>query len=329
VSGFNLYDYRLLIMLWVIGFGLSACNVQDQVEVYDQKLAKDIVLTISPDETELATATYTKTPSPVPSMTPTFTSTVKPSATRTATIAPSPTVLTCWREGGDIERMTLISEQLRLPLDYLVYKPPCYEEEKMRHYPVLYLMHGQSFTAEQWNRIGADEAVDKLVLEGEIQPIMIVMPHDRYGGQPIESNFGKVVVEELIPKIDSEYRTIPNREHRAVGGMSRGAGWAIHFGIAYWDVFGAFGAHSPAVFHSDAQRMRTWLDEIPEHGFPRIYVDIGDKDRPEIMRSAVWFEDLLNEKNIPHEWHLFSGYHSEEYWQSHVEKYILWYSENW
>lgn len=329
MSIFKKSYFHLLIILSIIGFGLSACNVQAHIEVDDQKLTKDIVSKIIIDETEVITATYTKIPSPVPSLTPTFISTIKPSATKTATTAPSPTVLTCWREGGDMESMTLISEQLRLPLDYLVYTPPCYEEENKRHYPVLYLMHGQSFTAEQWNRIGADEAVDKLVLEGEIRPILIVMPHDRYGGQPIESNFGKVVVEELIPKIDSEYRTIPNREHRAVGGMSRGAGWAIHFGIAYWDVFGALGAHSPAVFHSDAQRMRTWLDEIPENGFPRIYVDIGDKDRPEIMRSAVWFEELLNEKDIPHEWHLFSGYHSEEYWQAHVEKYILWYSEIW
>ena len=313
----------------MISFGLSACKVWVQTENGNQKATKEIVFTVSPEKNVVPTATLSKTPSPTPSFMPTYTLTIKPSATNTETLTPSPTVLTCWRKGGDINSMTLKTEQLRLPLDYLVYTPPCYEEESKRSYPVLYLMHGQSYTEAQWDRIGADDAVDKLVLAGEIQPIIIVMPHDRYGGEPIKSNFGKVIVEELIPKIDNEYRTIPDREHRAVGGMSRGAGWAIHLAIVYWESFGSLGAHSPAVFHTDAQRMRTWLDEMREFGFPRIYVDIGDKDRPEIMRSAIWFADLLDEKDIPHEWHLFSGYHSEEYWQAHVEKYILWYTKNW
>jgi enterochelin esterase-like enzyme len=133
----------------------------------------------------------------------------------------------------------------------------------------------------------------------------------------------------LVPKIDRTYRTLRNRLYRAVGGLSRGAGWAVHFGIAHWEDFGVLGAHSPAVFHSDAQRMRTMLDEIPPAQYPRIYMDIGERDRPEILRSAVWFEELLNEKDIPHEWHLFTGYHSEAYWSEHLEQYLLWYTKTW
>ena len=107
------------------------------------------------------------------------------------------------------------------------------------------------------------------------------------------------------------------------------AGWAVHLAIAHWDTFSALGAHSAAIFYYDAERMRTMLDAIPEDSYPRIYIDIGDKDRPEIMRVTTWFEDLLNQKSIPHEWHLFSGYHSEEYWSAHMEQYLRWYTLLW
>ena len=62
---------------------------------------------------------------------------------------------------------------------------------------------------------------------------------------------------------------------------------------------------------------------------PRIYIDIGDRDRPEIMRAALWFEELLNEYGISHEWYMFAGYHTEEYWHDHLETYLRWYAANW
>jgi enterochelin esterase-like enzyme len=103
----------------------------------------------------------------------------------------------------------------------------------------------------------------------------------------------------------------------------------VHFGIGHWELFGAVGAHSPSVFYSDAEQMRTWLDSIPVEKMPRIFVDIGDRDRPEIMRVTLWFEAVLNEKDIPHEWYLFTGYHAEEYWSAHIEQYLRWYAEFW
>ena len=75
--------------------------------------------------------------------------------------------------------------------------------------------------------------------------------------------------------------------------------------------------------------MRVYLDTIPPEQYPRIYVDVGDKDRPEIMDVSLWFEKLLNEWDVPHEWHLFSGYHEEAYWQAHVETYLRWYAQDW
>ena len=216
-----------------------------------------------------------------------------------------------------------------MPLVYRVYLPPCYDRDETQRYPVLYLFHGQSYTDDQWDRLGVDEVADRLIANGQIPPLIIVMPLDRLGGQPTETNFSQAITGVLLPHIDKTYRTVPDRLHRAVGGMSRGAGWAVHFAISEWQLFGALGAHSLAVFHTDAQRMRTWLSKLPEDQYPRIFLDIGDKDRPEIMRSTLWFEDLLNLYDIPHEWRLLSGYHAEEYWKANLEQYLRWYTQGW
>jgi enterochelin esterase-like enzyme len=223
----------------------------------------------------------------------------------------------------------LDTELLREPLDFRVYLPPCYTAQPDRHYPVLYLIHGQSYTDDQWHRLGVGEVADRLVGAGELAPFLIVMPRDREWSQPDADPFGRAVIEVLLPYIDETYRTIPERPYRAVGGLSRGASWAIHFGFKYWQLFGGIGGHSPPVFWADVPHMKRWLDEIPAEDMPRIFLDIGENDRPEIKESALWFENLLTQRNIAHEWYLFSGYHEEAYWQAHVEQYLRWYAAEW
>lgn len=224
---------------------------------------------------------------------------------------------------------SLDSDLLTKPFDYRIYLPPCYDQQPERRYPVLYLIHGQSYNDDQWDRLGADEIADRLVASGELPPFLIVMPRDRIWGQPSEDNFGRVLVETLIPLIDSTYRTLPDRAHRAVGGLSRGAGWALHLALSHPELFGAFGGHSLPVFSEDTRYIRGWLDNMPPGMLPRIYLDIGEKDRPQILRSAIWFEELLTQRGIPHEWYLFPGYHEEAYWGAHLEHYLRWYAQDW
>jgi enterochelin esterase-like enzyme len=243
------------------------------------------------------------------------------------TAAPAET--DCSLESGQIITSTLQTSLLRQPLAYRVYLPPCYGAQPKERYPSLYLFHGQSYNDDQWDRMGIDETADRLIAAGKVPPLIIIMPYDRSSSQPTESGFSDTIVKQLIPTIDETYRTKAGREFRAAGGLSRGAGWAIHFGISYWRLFGRVGGHSSAVFHTDAQRMRTWLKEIPAEQYPQVYLDIGDRDRPEIMRSTLWFEDLLNLYDVPHEFHLFSGYHAEAYWSAHLEDYLVWYTKDW
>jgi len=279
------------------------------------------IKTVSPTVMQLPTDTPIATATEIVNRDP------DPSPTETAQATPSPPA--CWRQGGRIERGAVRTDLLPLPLEYRLYLPPCYARLPHLRYPVLYLIHGQSFNDDQWDRLGMGETADRLIAAGAISPLIIVMPRDRVWTQPTEDPFGQAVADVLLPWIDEHYRTRPEREYRAIGGLSRGAGWALHLGLSRWESFGAVGLHSLPVFWADLPHIRTWLDAIPADSLPRIYMDSPDKDRPQIARSTAWFEGLLTELGIPHEWHLFPGYHEEAYWEAHVEEYLRWYTREW
>lgn len=254
---------------------------------------------------------------------------------RTPTVAASATPSiqlakeSCLAEGGKVEKQTISSNYFDGEFIFRVYTPPCYEIYPEQQYPVLYLIHGQGYLDDQWDRIGADEAANELIGSGQTAPFIIVMPYDHYSLRPTVGFFDDAFLGELIPWIDKNYRTIADREHRAIGGLSRGASWAIHFALTEPDLFGAIGGHSPPVFIEEAKKVVEWLDAIAPSQMPRFWLDIGDRDTQNIMQSSEFFEELLSERDIPHEWHLFPGNHSEEYWSSHVEDYLRWYAAEW
>ncbi len=247
----------------------------------------------------------------------------------TITPTPSPTEPACVNDSGKVEVLELVTSLLPDPLIYRIYLPPCYDENLTRRYPVLYLIHGQSYDDTQWERLGVPEAADKLIADGEVAPFIVVMPRDRVWLEPTQDNFGLAVEQWLIPWIDEHYRTLPKRLYRAIGGLSRGGGWAVDIGLSHPELFSAVGVHSGFVFQSDVQYISTWLNDMPEGMMPRIYMDIGNADRTEIKRAASWLEDLLTQLDIPHEWHMYIGQHEESYWHSHIEEYLRWYTQEW
>lgn len=309
--------FWIFSLLSLLGYGSVSCSG----DITTQEA------TSSPYPVEITTETL----APVPTITPTHLITSTPGKPEKITPSPSstPKNLTCWNEGGRIETGNLKTALLRQPLEYRVYLPPCYDQQPDLRYPVLYLFHGQGFTDDQWERLGVDETANVLIAEKVLAPFIIVMPHDRFGDHSSMSKFGQVIVEVLIPWIDKTYRTLPERDHRAVGGLSRGGGWAFYLGISHWELFGVVGAHSPAVLNNDTNNMSSILDQIPIELSPRIYIDTGDRDRPTIIESAHLLGDLLNKKGIPHEWYLFTGSHNEDYWRDHLEGYLRWYANNW
>jgi len=253
----------------------------------------------------------------------TATSTIE-SSTSTPSLTPTPD---CKLRLGQVQEVTLDTTYMYDPIKFRVYLPPCYEHNIDQHYPVLYLFHGLFYSDDQWIRIGAVEVVNRLIITGEIAPFILVMPYDPNQREPVSTKFDEAFMEDLLPYIDENYRTLPGPEFRAVGGLSRGAGWALHFGLQDPDLFGAIGAHSPIIFWEDSTRIGDWLNAIPRSKLPRIYVDIGDSDPN--SDSALLLETLLKDRNIPHEYHVSPGYHTENYWESQVENYMRWYAAGW
>jgi enterochelin esterase-like enzyme len=194
-------------------------------------------------------------------------------------------------------------------------------------YPVLYLLHGQTYTDDQWIRLGAARALDDLIHSGEAQPFIVIFPDDRHWNLEAGAGFGDRLIHDIIPLVDSAYRTLPDRAHRAIGGLSRGAGWSLRLGLTGWRMFGTIGLHSLAVLQKDASRIDEWIAGIPPASRPRIFMDIGDHD-PELS-MAQRIEKQFNAYGISYEWHLYSGDHTERYWSAHVEEYIRWYAEGW
>ncbi len=289
--------------------------------------AANAAATVFPTFTPLPGRTEIAPTKVVPTATRTPTVTPSPSPSPTPSLTPTPTVESCWSQGGAIEKKLLYTEVDPLPWEFRVYTPPCYQDHTERRYPVLILIHGSTFNDDQWDRLGADETADQLIAAGQAEPFIILMPRDRVWTEPDEDPFGRALVENILPWVEINYRTLPSRSNRAIGGLSRGASWAVHLGLKHWQTFGIIGAHSLPTFLTDPARFDRWLDEIPLEQMPRIYLDIGEKDY--LLEYAQRFENLLTEKNIPHEWHLYTGRHEEAYWASHVEEYLRWYARDW
>ncbi|MFN3491563.1 MAG: alpha/beta hydrolase, partial [Anaerolineales bacterium] len=237
----------------------------------------------------------------------------------------TPTPLSCLNQSGEIKQDVV--QSTNPPQEFLIYLPPCYSELTDKKYPVLYLLHGQTFTKDQWVRLGVPQIADKLIHSGESVPFIIVFPDDRFWNLPAGAGFGDRFINHLLPYVDTNYRTIPEAQYRSLGGLSRGGGWTIELGFQYPNLFGSLGLHSPAVFKDSASSIENMIQNIPEQSRPRLWLDVGDNDRE--LESILVFENSLTKTFYQHEFHFYAGDHSETYWSAHVEEYLGWYVSAW
>jgi enterochelin esterase-like enzyme len=146
----------------------------------------------------------------------------------------------------------------------MVYTPPGYDADRERRYPVLYLQHGGGEDETGWSRQGRMNFIlDNLIAEDKARPMIVVMEkgYATRAGEPAAPGgrgrgdggaFEDVVLKDLIPMIDAAYRTHPDRDHRAIAGLSMGAGQSLRIGLAHVDTFSAIGAFS-GVRETDAK----------------------------------------------------------------------------
>jgi enterochelin esterase-like enzyme len=193
---------------------------------------------------------------------------------------------------------------------------------------VLYLLHGQSMDDGAWEQFGVNIAASALIASGEAAPFLIVMPREDYYLQDMTaSRYGQALLEDLVPWIDANFAACQVRTCRAIGGLSRGALWAMLLGLQNQELFGAAGGHSLPGPVMSPYYLRTLIEAMPENERIRLYLDIGQFDR--YRQGAEEFRDRLEFLQIPHEWHLNQGTHNDEYWSTQVEDYLRWYAAHW
>ena len=149
-----------------------------------------------------------------------------------------------------------------------VYTPPDYDDGSGRRYPVLYLQHGMGEDERGWTTQGrANFIMDNLFAGDLAKPMIVVMesgyampvpPGTSFGPafmQQISETFGALLLQDLIPMIDATYRTLADREHRALAGLSMGGWQAINAGLGYLESFAWIGSFSGAGLDSDGLQM--------------------------------------------------------------------------
>jgi enterochelin esterase-like enzyme len=258
----------------------------------------------------------------------TETTVVIESATETITPIPTatPTESVCQETSGRVERVQMTSEVLASLLWVSVYTPPCYADQPEEEYPVLYLLHGQNMDDNYWQTLGAPQIADEAILAGE-RPFLMVMPYEaRNFDPPRDSTFDEALIDELIPWVDANYATCTERECRAIGGISRGGGWAVHVALRNFELFGAVGAHSAGMM-GDGWRIAQLLDTHKPNEFPHYYIDRGEDDF--LAGYIDQFEAVLTSGEIEHEFVISPGAHNDSYWQAHVQEYMRWYMAGW
>jgi enterochelin esterase-like enzyme len=146
----------------------------------------------------------------------------------------------------------------------MVYTPPGYETEIEKRYPVLYLQHGGGEDETGWTRQGRMNFIlDNLFAAKKAVPMIVVMEKGYAVGAGKSSGVGglgkgggafeDVVLKDLIPMIDSTYRTNADRAHRAIAGLSMGSGQAMRIGLMHLDAFSAIGAFSGGAGKADVK----------------------------------------------------------------------------
>ena len=214
----------------------------------------------------------------------------------------------------------------------LVYTPPGYDRERGKRYPVLYLQHGAGESELGWTMQGkVNFIMDNLLAGGKAVPMIIVMDNG-YAAKPGSENperpygpnnaFEQLVVGELIPMTDSCFRTLSDADHRAIAGLSMGAGQALSIGLAHPGLFHWIGAFSGAGRRFD-----------PKTSYNGAFSDAGKFNR---TYKLLWigcgyldggfdtvksFHEALDRNGIHNTWYEGPGSHEWQVWRHHIRAF--------
>lgn len=195
-----------------------------------------------------------------------------------------------------------------------VYTPAEYQLNPNKRFPVLYLQHGSFEDETGWSSQGkAGLILDNLISEGKAEPMIIVMDNGyAYRSQSGEkkdrpaSVFEEVVISEIIPMIDSKFRTIADREHRAIAGLSMGANQTMRIFMNNLDKFASYGGFSGTSNYPSSEEINpeTFLDGKFKNGaylntqIKVFWLGLGTKEPNPFPGSVGAFRKMMEKQGI-------------------------------
>lgn len=249
-----------------------------------------------------------------------------------------------------VETKTIKSNVLDADREYSIFLPKSYDTDKNKKYPILYLLHGMMDTNKGWHERGhVKDVMDQLVESGEACEMIIVTPNA--GGNIYEGvwngyfdmpgwKYETFFYTEFLPHIESTYRVIGDKAHRAIAGLSMGGGGATSYAQRHSELFSSAYAMSAlmsipeqgaAPSQSPDDKMAILTKSVIENSCVK-YVEEADETRKTQLRSVVWFvdcgdDDFLLDRNIeftqamrkaqiPCQFRVRDGGHTWEYWHS-------------
>ena len=198
-----------------------------------------------------------------------------------------------------------------------IYLPPGYDAGQLR-YRTAYFLDGGEYV----NLASAGNILDYMIYHEQIPPIIAVFtdPTDRNVEYRYDLEFMKMFVSELVPWIDSDYRTMPEAQHRAINGVSLGGLTSLLFTISHPEVFQNCGAFSPAV----------WIDDLvaqyrdADSQITKIYMDAGTYE-PSIYNPSLELHHILENKGWDHKWFVWHEGHSWGSWRAHLDEALTFF----
>lgn len=188
---------------------------------------------------------------------------------------------------GVVYQILFPSQSSGKELRAFVYTPPGYEMGSSARYPVLYLQHGWGEDETAWcNQGHANLIMDNLISEGKIQPFIIVMTYGMTNGLKWGHMkdfsivpFQTMLINELIPYVDAHFRTIADREHRGMAGLSMGGMETHTITLNRPDVFSYYALLSGGVYKPD---------ELAGKAKPSlIFLSCGSREGPDRVNNAA------------------------------------------
>jgi len=237
--------------------------------------------------------------------------------------------------------------------DTYVYLPPQYFDpgRQNERFPVLYMLHGSPGVSIDWVRAGSlDRTMDDLLARQEVAPFIVVMP-DVNGGYRRDTECEDIpggprtqtyLVTDVVHYVDANYRTIPGRGARVVGGLSTGGYCALNLVLRHQDVFSGIVSHSGYdrpdhnlytgdLFGPDRQAERAntpsqYLPTIPLTKPLGVYLDVGASDNQSRVES-VDLQRIFERRGIPVTFHDFPDEsHNWAVWKRNLSSSLPWVS---